>query len=184
MQRGIMELRTYVFSLMAVCLFLSGCYESKYPLSSSDASRIDKRLLKCWLEEPQTPGDTPYRVEICTFNDREYFVAFSNDNGTATIARAFTSMIDTVAVLNMQGIESADPKDRTFVFFKYDLTPDGSLQTWMISSGSPLLEKKAFPSQTAFAAHIKKHIHDKRLFGEMRRFKPADGLHLKLFSEP
>jgi hypothetical protein len=54
----------------------------------------------------------------------------------------------------------------------------------MISSDSPLLEKKTFSSQTAFTAYIKKHIHDKQLFGEMQRFKPADGLHLKLFSEP
>ncbi|MBN2107015.1 MAG: hypothetical protein JW832_06275 [Deltaproteobacteria bacterium] len=173
-----------VFSLLSVCMLCTGCYESKYPLSSSDASRIDSRLLKCWLEEPHSPGDRPYRVEICKFNEREYFVAFSNDNGTATIARAFTSMIDNVPVLNMQGIETADPHDRTFVFFKYSFAPDGALQTWMISSDSPLLEKKTFSSQASFGAYIKKHIHDKLLFGDMQRFKQADGLHLKFFSKP
>ena len=161
-----------------------GCYESKYPLSSADTSRIDERLLKGWVEQAQNPGDKPYRVAISKFSDREYFVAFCNDNGTATIARAFTTMIDNVPVLNMQGIESEKPEDRTFVFFKYAFSPDGSLQTWMISSDSPLLEKKKFSSQAAFAAYIKKHIHDKRLFGEMQRFKPVDGMHLKLFSEP
>ena len=114
-----MAFGAHVFSLVIVCLLFSGCYESKYPLSSSDASRIDTRLLKGWVEEAQSPGDKPYRVEICKFNDREYFVAFCNDNGTATIARAFTSMIGNVPVLNMQGIESGKPEDRTFVFFKY-----------------------------------------------------------------
>ncbi len=136
------------------------------------------------MKSRNSSGDKPYRVEICKFNDREYFVAFCNDNGTATIARAFTSMIDTVPVLNMQGIESEKPKDRTFVFFKYSFSPDGRLQTWMISSDSPLLEKKAFSSQASFAAYIKKHIHDKRLFGNMQRFRPVDGMHLKLFFEP
>jgi hypothetical protein len=172
--------RAQVFILAAVCQLFSGCYESKYPLSSADTSRIDERLLKGWVEQPQNPGDKPYRVEICRFSEKEYFVAFSNDNGTATIARAFTTMINNVPVLNMQGIESADPKDRTFVFFKYDFAPDGTLQTWMISSDSPLLDKRAFPSRAAFGAYIKKHIHDKRLFGEMQRFKPVDGMHLKL----
>lgn len=179
-----MALRAHVFSLVAVWLLFSGCYESKYPLSSADTSRIDARLLTGWVEQAQKPGDKPYRVEISKFNDREYFVAFCNDNGTATIARAFTSMINNVPVLNMQGIESAVPKDRTFVFFKYGFAPDGTLQTRMISSDSPLLDKKTFYSQAAFAAYIKKHIHDERLFGEMQRFKPVDGMHLKLFSEP
>jgi hypothetical protein len=175
-----MSFRTVIFSVILLCLLCAGCYESKYPLSSSDTSRIDMRLLKTWIEAPQIPGDKPYRVEICKFNEKEYFVTFCNDNGSATIARAFTTMVDGVPVLNMQGIESADPKDRTFVFFKYAFAPDGMLQTWMISSDSPLLEKKTFSSRAAFAAYIKKHIHDTRLFGEMQRFKPADGLHLKL----
>jgi hypothetical protein len=179
-----MALRADVFSLVAVCLLLSGCYESKYPLSSAETSRIDARLLHSWVEQARTPGDKPYRVEINKFNDREYFIAFCNDNGTATIARAFTAMIDSVPVLNMQGIESEKPEDRTFVFFKYAFSPDGSLQTWMISSDSPLLEKNKFSTQAAFAAYIKKYIHDERLFGEMQRFQPVDDMHLKLFSEP
>ena len=107
-------------------------------------------------------------------------MAFCDDNDTATITRAYTTMIDSVPVLNMQGIESEKPSDRTFVFFKYAFSPDGSLQTWMINRESPLLENTQFSSQAAFAAYIKKHIHDGRLFSELRRFKSANNASLKI----
>lgn len=167
--------------LFIICLLYTGCYESKYPLSSSGAARIDERLLKTWIEEPQSPGDKPYKVAIFKFSEKEYFVAFCDDNGTATIARAFTTMIGTVPVMNMHGIASEKPSDRTFVFFKYAFSPDGSLQSWMISSESPLLENTKFSSQAAFAAYIKKHIHDGRLFSQMRRFKPDKDASLKIY---
>ena len=167
--------------LFSLCLLCAGCYESKYPLSSADASRIDGRLLKHWVEEQQSPGEKRYRASIFKFSEKEYLVAFSRDNETATIARAFTTMIGAVSVLNLQGIESQDPANRTYVFFKYGVTPDGLLQTWMISRDSPLLKDKAFSSQRDFATYIKKNIHDKRLFGDMRIFKPVDGMDIKLF---
>ena len=177
-----MAYRINLLSLVIICLLCSGCYESKYPLASSDASRIDARLLKTWIEEPQSPGDKPYKVAIFKFSEKEYFAAFcnDNDNGTATITRAFTTMIDSVAVLNMQGIASEKPSDRTFIFFKYAFSPDGSLQTWLINRESPLLENTQFSSQAAFAAYIKKHIHDGRLFSELRRFKSANNASLKI----
>ena len=175
-----MAFRINLVSLVIICLLCSGCYESKYPLSSSGIARIDTRLLKTWLEENPPAGDKPRRVAIFKFNQTDYTVVFGSDNDTATVARAFTTMIDSVPVLNMQGIESEKPSDRTFVFFKYAFLPDGSLQTWMISSESPLLENTKFSSQAAFAAYIKKHIRDGRLFGELRRFKPAESASLKI----
>jgi hypothetical protein len=51
----------------------------------------------------------------------------------------------------------------------------------MISSESPLLENTKFSSQAAFAAYIKKHIHDGRLFSQMRRFKPGKDASLKIY---
>jgi len=175
-----MALVRNVLGLIIICMLYTGCYESKYPLASPAASRIDERLLKGWVEESPSPGDKPYRAAIFKFTEKEYFVTFCNDNGSATIARAFTTMIDSVPVLNMHGIESEKPSDRTFVFFKYAFTPDGSLQTFMISSDSPLLQNKKFSSQAAFAAYIKKHIHDERLFGQPHRFKPAESTSLKI----
>lgn len=173
-----------LFSMLAVCILCSGCYESKYPLSSSESSRIDSRLLKGWIEQPGAGGDKPSGkpclAVICKFSENEYLVAFGEDNNSATIARAYTTMVAGVPVLNMQGIESAKPKDRTFVFFAYSFSPDGTLQTRMISSDSPLLEKKTFSSQAAFAAYITKHIHDDRLFGPVQRFKAVEKMGLKL----
>lgn len=167
-----------ILSLIIVSMLLAGCYEAKFPLSSSDGSRIDGRLLKSWVEELQNPGEKPYRAVFFRFSEKEYLVAFSNDNSTATLARAFTTMIGAVPVLNMQGIESEKPADRTFIFFRYAFSSDGSLEARMMSSESPLLEKKKFSTQAAFASYIKKHIQDDRLFGPVRRFKPVRGLGL------
>ena len=175
-----MAYRINLLSMAIICLLFSGCYESKYPLSTSSIALIDTRLLKTWIEENPPAGDKPHRAALFKFNKTDYTVVFGNDNDTATIARAYTTMIDSVPVLNMQGIESEKPSDRTFVFFKYAFSPDGSLQTWMINRESPLLENTQFSSQAAFAAYIKKHIHDGRLFSELRRFKSANNASLKI----
>ncbi len=177
-----MSLVRMLLTMIIVGMLLAGCYESKVPLSSSPVGQIDVRLLKSWVEEPQNQDEKPYRAAFFRFSETEYFVAFSNDTGSAALARAFTTMIGTVPVLNLQGIESEKSSDRTFVFFRYAFSSDGILEVRMMSSESPLLKDKQFSTQASFAAYIKKHIKDERLFGPVRRFKPASGLGLKFSS--
>ena len=171
--------RTILLMIIAGML-LASCYESAFPLSSSEESRIDGRLLKSWVEKPQSPGEKPYRAAFFRFSEKEYFVTFSNDAGSAAIARAFITRVGTVSILNLQGIGSEKPADRTFVFFRYSFGSDGSLEVRMMSSESPLLKDKRFSSQADFAAYITKHIQDERLFGPAKLFKPASSLGLKL----
>jgi hypothetical protein len=166
-----------ILSLLLIC----SCYESKFPLSSSDKARTDERLIKSWLEQPQNPDDKPYRVIICKFNDHEYLIGFNNDTkDTATLSRAFTTTIDTTTIMNMQGIEPLAPKDRTFIFFKYAFATNGNLRVWMFSNDSPLLKDRTFSTQAEFYTFIKKNVHNEQLYSTMREFKPVDEMHLKL----
>ena len=169
--------------LLALCcfLFVCGCYESQFPLSSSDTSRIDERLVKNWIQQTRQKYDSPYRVVILKFNEHEYVIAFSDaQDKEAYLARAFTTMIDGAAVMNMQGIESRAPKDRTFIFFKYAITPQGNLRTWIIDKDSPLLNGRTFAAQKDFYAFVKKNIHNDTLYKEAWEFKPAEGLKLQM----
>jgi hypothetical protein len=169
--------------LLSLCcfLFVCGCYESQFPLSSSDTSRIDERLVKSWIQQTSQKNDDPYRVVIRKFNEHEYVVAFSDmQDKEAQLVRAFTTMIDSAAVINLQGINSLAPKDRTFLFFKYVITPQGNLRVWMIDKESPLLRGRTFAAQAELYAFIKKNIHNDTLYREAWEFKPAEGIKLEM----
>jgi hypothetical protein len=171
--------------LLSLCcfLFVCGCYESQFSLSSSDTSRIDERLVKSWIQQTSQKNDDPYRVVIRKFNEHEYVVAFSDmQDKEAQLVRAFTTMIDSAAVINLQGINSLAPKDRTFLFFKYVITPQGNLRVWMIDKESPLLRGRTFAAQAELYAFIKKNVHNDTLYREAWEFKPAEGIKLEMSS--
>ena len=169
--------------LLSICCFLlvCGCYESQFSLSSSDTSRIDERLVKSWIQQISQKYDSPYRVTIRKFNEHEYVIAFSDTPGQeAQLARAFITVIDGAAVINLQGIDSLTPKDRTFFFFKYVITPQGNLRMWMIDKESPLLKDRTFATQAELYTFIKKNVHKDTLYREAWEFKPAEGIQLKM----
>ena len=167
----------------ACCVLCAGCYESKYPLTPPGAP-LDPRLVGHWIEQPQSPaeaGPKIRRASIFKFSEREYLAVFSTGDESAAVARAFISTFDGVNVLNLQGIDSLDRANRTYVFFKFGFEPDGALEIRIISSDSPLLKNRVFSSQREFSAWVKKNIRDERLFGDAIRFKPATGMDIKLF---
>jgi hypothetical protein len=167
--------------ILSCLIFISGCYESKFPLSSSEKSHINQQLINGWQEQPKKIVNMPYRVIICKFNDHEYLILFDNDpQSHATMARGFTTTIDNIPIMNMQGIESLDPKDRTFLFFKYAVTANGNLRTWMLDADSPLLKDRTFSTQAEFYVFIKKNIHNEKLYSPVREFKPVENLKLGL----
>jgi hypothetical protein len=165
-------------------LFVCGCYESQFPLSSSDTAGIDERLVKCWLEQTDKKKDSPYRVVICKFNDYEYFIAFSDSPGKeAALARGFTTVINDVSIINLQGIESLASKDRTFLYFKYIITPQGNLRVWMIDKESPLFKNITFANQAELYAFVKKNVRNEALYSAVWDFKPAKGIRLNMSRE-
>ena len=97
---------------------------------------------------------------------------------TACWTRGFTTVIDGVSVLNLQGIETLEPSDRTFLFFKYEFAPNGNLRIWIFDGESPLLKDKTFAGQAELNEYITKNIHDESLYGPVREFRPVDDIRL------
>jgi hypothetical protein len=158
-----------------------GCYESPFPLASSDREGIDARLLGSWIEAAAPRNDTPYRVVIHPFNDHEYLIAFTDSpGGKAILARGFITTMDGVAIINLQGIDSLKPTDRTFLFFKYRITAQGDLETWMIDHDSKLLEGVQLTDQAALYDFVQHHVRDPALYMPVRVFKPAEGVSTNL----
>jgi hypothetical protein len=173
--------RKKLLAAIGCLLFICGCYESPFPLSSSDTSRIDERLVKSWVQQTRQKQESPYRLVIRKFNEHEYIIAFSDTPGReAQLTRAFITVIDGAAVINLQGIDSLAPKDRTFLFFKYVITPQGILRVWMIDKDSPLLKDRTFATQAELHAFVKKNIHNDTLYREAWEFKPAMGIQLEM----
>jgi hypothetical protein len=167
--------------ILVFLLFLGGCYDSPFPLGAAEQSHVDDRLVNGWLEQPTKAADKPYHVIFHKFNDREYLVGFDNENGRESVlARAFVTTIDGLTVLNLQGIDTLEAKDRTFLFFKYEFTPDGNLRVWIFDGESPLLKDKTFADQAEFTTYITKNINDVTLYGAVREFRPVDDIRLVL----
>ena len=158
-----------------------GCYESPFPLASSDREGIDARLLGSWIEVADSQKDSPYQVVIHPFNDHEYLIAFTDaPGGKAVLARGFITTMDGVAIINLQGIDSLKPTDRTFLFFKYRITAQGDLETWMIDHDSKLLEGVQLADQAALYDFVQHHVRDPALYMPVRIFKPAKGVSMNL----
>ena len=164
------NLRRWSWILLALLMLAGqGCYESTFPLASSDREGIDARLLGSWIEVAAPRNDSPYQVVIHPFNDHEYLIAFSEaPGGKAILARGFITTIDGAAIINLQGIDSLKPTDQ------------GDLETWMIDHDSKLLEGVRLADQAALYDFVQHHVHDPALYMPVRVFKPAKGVSMNL----
>jgi hypothetical protein len=160
-------------------VILSGCYGSKVPLSESPSSQVDTRLIRSWISIPKDNKGNTISLVLWKFNENEYLAAWEEGKDDHTvIARGFTTKINNTNIINLQGIESLEGNDRTYIFFKYDFNEKGNLVVNILSDNYTELKGKEFESSKEFHDFVQKNIAQEGLFGEHMEFKPANEISL------
>ena len=74
----------FAFLVLIPILFLSGCYESKVPLSKSPSSKVDTRLIRSWISIPNDNKEKIISLLLRKFSENEYLAAWKEgeDDGT------------------------------------------------------------------------------------------------------
>lgn len=162
-----------VLLILFPILFLYGCYESVIPLSETPSSQVDTRLIKNWTNIPKNNKEKGISLLLRKFNENEYLVAWKKGEDDTVIARGFNSKINNTNIINLQGIDTLEKKDRTFVFFKYEINDKGLLLVSMLSNDYADLKGKKFKSSKEFTDFIQKNISQNGLFEDSIEFKPT-----------
>jgi hypothetical protein len=147
-----------VFFLLIMPL-LWGCpYESEIPLSKSSKAEIDQALLGAWKN---TAEGEQFTMIIEQFNDHELLIMGTEDGEVKPEAmRAFVTVINDERFLNVQEIEKSYD-ERVWYLAKYTISGD-TLTAWTVDDK---LFTKPVTSSRALYRFVKKHLHDKALFG-------------------
>lgn len=164
-------LKKYTVLLIACFLIIVGCYESQVALSSHPVSKIDARLVNYWESVGKEKDANKIKLAIFKFNENEYLLNWKEGEQETIFARGFVSKIEDVKILNIQGIKSLDEKEKTYIFFRYEINEQGNLKVSIISDENSLLKDKKFKKPKEFRSFIIKNIHFKGLFGKTIEFK-------------
>jgi len=178
--------RTCLIAMVALVIFhLPGCFESKVPMASSEKSKIEPKMVGDWIGVVEEKDkQKPFRLRIAKFNEREYFVTWAQKGEDAVTTRAYAVNVGDLLIMNVQNIDpAAEDDERTFLFFKYKISADGSLVVQILDGDCPLLKEKTFKTSAEFMAFMKKNIGDKTLFADPMTFKNAEGLKLRIVIE-
>lgn len=167
-----------VAALLSV-LILTGCYESKVPLSVPGIP-VDARLLGNWVQTSPADAKNPYRLLIRKYNPREYLVLFAEGDEAPSVARGYLSDMNGVKLMNLQNIDSAEARDRGYLFFKCAFEPDGGLRVRILSDDHPALHERKFTTTAQLRAVVLRHLKEENLFGTPLVFKPDPGVGLAL----
>ena len=118
----------FTFLVLIPLVLLCGCYESEVPLSESPSSNVDTRLIRNWTSIPDENKKQGISLLLRKFDENEYLVAWKEGKDHQTIlARGFITKINNTNIINLQGIDSLEKKNRTYVFFKYDFNEKENL---------------------------------------------------------
>jgi hypothetical protein len=172
--------KTWMVAAAAVVLaVVSGCFESKVPMASSDNSKIEPKLTGTWVQAgDKAKKETPWGIKVAKFNKHEYFISFGEVGKDAALTRAWSVAVGNVQVMQTMNVQSIEDDERTFLFFKYAIGADGALRVQILDGGSPLLKGKEFKTSAEFMGFMEKNIDDKTLFGEPMLFKKTKDLEL------
>ncbi|MBP7865046.1 MAG: hypothetical protein KA419_03780 [Acidobacteria bacterium] len=171
-----------IFTTLALLLplvLLTGCYDSPVPLSAP-ALPVDARLPGNWIQTAPADAPNAYRLVIRKYSEREYLVLFSEGDASPSVARGYLTDVSGVRMMNLQNIDSAEPKDRDFIFFRYDVEPGGGLRVRILSDDHPALHDRRFATAAQLRAVVARHLKEDNLFGPPLVFTPAPDVGLAL----
>ena len=143
---------------------------SKYPLSESNKSQVDERLLGSWKSIKQDKDSG--KIYIWQFNENEYYMEIKGDNdNNINRVRAFMTVIDNVRILNTKELKMVN-EQQEYVYIKYEISNDNILTFWTMDS--KLLPKKEMTNIELFSSIMTNINIDKfyEKFGSFIRYRP------------
>lgn len=149
-----------ILSILFILPLLCGCpYESECPLSKVSKATIDPALIGEWK---YTVEGEPFTMIIQQFDDHELLIMGIEDGEVQQEAvRAFVTVIKDEWFLNVQEIEESYD-ERVWYLAKYTISGD-TLTAWTVDDK---LFTKPVTSSRALYRFMKKHLHDKALYGD------------------
>ncbi|MFB3132933.1 MAG: hypothetical protein ACE10K_10475 [Rhodothermales bacterium] len=154
--------------VLVLFFVLCGCLESEVPLSSSDQSIIDPRLIGRWELIETEEDEGPAGMLVLQFNDHEYYVEYyyERDDGTVEFPdtlrfRAYTTPIDGALFANLQCIGC---DERTFIFYRYAVSEDGLLTVRAVEE--ELFKSATVETSEALYAFVKENLDKEALYDE------------------
>jgi hypothetical protein len=149
-----------ILAILFILPFLCGCpYESKVPLSKVSKATIDPALIGDWEHADE---EEAFTMIIQQFNDHELLIMGAEEGVIARdVMRAFVTVIEDERFLNVQDTD-VPPDKRVWYLVKYTISGD-TLTAWTVDDK---LFTKPVTSSRALYRFVKKHLHDKTLFGD------------------
>jgi hypothetical protein len=149
-----------ILFFLLILPLLWGCpYESEVPLSKSSKAPIDQALLGAWKN---TAEGEPFTMIVEQFNEHELLIMGTEDGEVKPeTMRAFVTVIKDERFLNVQDTD-VPPDKRVWYLVKYTISGD-TLTAWTVDDK---LFTKPVTSSRALYRFVKKHLHDKTLFGD------------------
>ena len=153
-------------------MFLSGCYESKYPISGAK-EQIKPELAGNWIG-----GNFP-TMKVIPISDTDYFILFSNKENDVTIGKAYSiNMDNTGSLIVFQELSSGN---NSYWFFKYTIQKLSNTYTLAIQSISNKFIKLNPPKdQNELKKIITKNINNDAMFDTSQNFLKLVNTNLKL----
>lgn len=159
-------------SLFLPIMLLSGCYESKYPISGAK-EQIKPELAGNWI------GENFLTMKVIPISDTDYFILFSNKENDVTIGKAYSiNMDNTGSLIVFQELSSGN---NSYWFFKYTIQKLSNTYTLAIQSISNKFIKLNPPKdQNELKKIMTKNINNDAMFDTSQNFLKLVNTNLKL----
>ncbi len=158
--------RWYLCFVLFLPLFLCLCgcpYESDFPLSRSNETDIDKKLLGKWKLQTET-AEQSGTLTIYPFNEHEYLIVLQGEGEKdVALVRAFGTTINGRKFLNIQDINSLGGTKLKWYFVNYSISNNKLMYRYVKEE---IFEKKQISSSKELRNFVKKNLQSKDLYNE------------------
>jgi hypothetical protein len=149
--------------VVAAALLLSACpFESKVPLGSPDAKKVDARLVGYWVAR-SPKSDESALVVVLPFNDAEYLIEIMAEDDKPERYRGFRLDVAGHPFLQLDVLEpKVEP--RVFSLARYEFTPDHRLSVRLI--GDKLVPESLASDRQGLLDFVAAHVDDTALYDQ------------------
>ncbi len=150
-----------LLALVLPLVLLSGCYESKYPITGAKEP-VKTELIGNFI------GENFPEMKVIPISDTDYFILFSNKEGDTTMGKAYSLPIGNSNIMVFQEMSS---EKNNYWFFKYNFSKIGNTYALTAQSVSEKFINRAPPkSQGELTDIITKNIDNEEMFDTPQTF--------------
>jgi hypothetical protein len=140
-----------------------GCYETEYPLGSSDKSTVDR----AWVGNfTMTDGDKVYSLIIRNLDGRQYYVEWvqtnQKDKGPDRMV-GYTADVNGVSFANLRELTDDGSVPTKYLVMRVSISPDGSKLT-LRNLNDKFFNDKSIDSQAALSKVIQSNLDNNEMY--------------------